>query len=76
MQKYTAPSNAGSSVKVATMKKKKYAVKVLDVDSRPFIDPLVVDMEFLRGHALERVGELLENQGWDKLYLGNCTLNK
>ena len=51
-------------------------MKVVDADSKPFIDHLVVDVGFLRDHALDRVVELLENQGWDKLYLGNCTLNK
>ena len=73
-----APSKVGSSAKVATTttKKKKAAVKVVDADSWPFIDHLVFDMWFLRDHALERVVELLENQGWDKLYLGNCILNK
>ena len=51
-------------------------MKVVDADSRPFIDHLVVDMEFMRDHALERVVKLLENQGWDKLYLGNSMINK
>ena len=51
-------------------------MKAIDTDSRPFINHKVIDVEFLRDHALEQVVELLENQGWDKLYLGNCTLNK
>ena len=63
VQKYTASSKARSSAKVATTttKKRKAIVKVVDVDSRPFIDHLVVDMRFSRDHALESVGELLEN---------------
>ena len=50
MQKYTAPSKARSNANVATIatKKKKIAVKVVDADSRPFIDQLVVDRGFLR----------------------------
>ena len=51
-------------------------MKVVDANSRPFIDYLVVDMGFLRDHALERVCELLENQGLDSIFLRNCTLNK
>ena len=59
-----------------TTKKRKSTTMVVNADSIPFIDHLTVDMEFLRDHALERVGELLENQGWDSLFLGNYMLNK
>ena len=51
-------------------KKKKAPLKVVDANSRPFIDHLVVDVEFLRDHTLERVVELLENQGWGNQFLG------
>ena len=63
--KYTAPIKAGSNIKVAPTKTKRRqaVVKVADVDSTLFIDHLVVDMGCLRDQALERVGELLENQG-------------
>ena len=64
-----------SSVKVAT-KKKKPVPKLVDVASRPFTDHLVIDVAFLREHALEQMVELLEKQGVDKLFLVNCTLNK
>ena len=60
----------------APSKKKKAPLKAVDADSKPFIVHLVVDMEFLRDQALERVVELLENQGWGNLFLGNCTLHK
>ena len=51
-------------------------MKAVDADSKPFIDHLEIDVGFLRAYALERVVELLENQGWENLFLGNCTLNK
>ena len=47
----------------------------MDADSISLIAHLMVDLEFLRDHALERIGELIENQGWDKLFLWNYTLN-
>ena len=50
-------------------------LKAFDADSRPFIDHLVIDVGFHRDHALERVVELLENQGWGTLFLENYTLN-
>ena len=56
--------------------KKKQVKKVVSTDTRPFIDHLVISQQFLHDHALERVGELLENQGWSHLFLENCTLNK
>ena len=64
-----------SSSKAAS-KKKKAHLKAVDADSRPFIDHLVIDVGFLRDHALERVVELVENQGWGNIFLGNYTLNK
>ena len=77
VQKYTIPNKAGSSARIATTtKKRKLEAVIVDADSRPFNYHLMVDLEFLRDHTLERVGELLENQGWNKLYLVNCTLNK
>ena len=51
-------------------------MKAVDVDSRLFIDHLVIDVGFIRDQALEQVVELLENQGWKNLFLGNCMLNK
>ena len=64
-----------SSSKAAS-KKKKAPLKAVDADSRPFINHIVIDIGFLRDHAIERVIELLENQGWGNLFLRNCTLNK
>ena len=54
--KYTTPTKEGSSVRIAftTTKRRKVAVKVVDVDSRSCIDHLVIDMGFLRDHALEK----------------------
>ena len=53
VQKYTIPSKAGSSAKVATTtRKRKSTVTVMDADSRPFIDHLMVDMELLRDHVM------------------------
>ena len=76
MHKYTISNRASSSARIATTtKKRKSEAMIVDASSRPLIDHLMVDLEFLRDHALERVGEILENQGWDKLFLGNCTLN-
>ena len=40
---------------------KKPSPKVVDVDSRPFIDQFVIDVEFLWEHSLMRVVELLED---------------
>ena len=49
---------------------------MVSTETHPFIDHLVISQQFLRDHALERVGELLENQGWSHLFLENCKLNK
>ena len=65
-----------SSTKSVSTKKKKAPLKAVDAKSRPFIDHLVINVGFLRDHAIERVVELLENQGWSSLFLGNYTLNK
>ena len=51
-------------------------MKAVDADSRPFIDHLVIDVGFLRDNALERVVELLENQGWGNLLLGTARSTK
>ena len=56
--------------------KRKQVQKVVSIETRPFIDHLVINPQFLRDHALARVGELLENQGWSHLFLENYTLNK
>ena len=65
-----------SSAKSVSAKKKKVPLKALDAESRPFIDHLMINVGFLLDHGLERVVELLENQEWISLFLGNCLLNK
>ena len=53
-QKLSAQKVETSSSKTAS-KKKKAPFKPIDADSRPFIDHLMIDVGFLRDHALERV---------------------
>ena len=74
-QNLSAQKVKTSSSKAAS-KKKKAHLKVVDADSRLFIDHLVVDLELLRDHAVERVVELLENQGWGNLFLGTGSSTK
>ena len=69
-----AQKKVESSVKVAM--KKKFVPSVVDADLMPFIDHLVIDIEFLREHVLDQVVVLLEKQGWAKFFLVNSMLNK